>query len=266
MSDIFCSVLSGSHLFINDSIILKIKTLINYFNEHKITYSDIPPSTLKLINPEKLKTLKKIIIGGEKPTKSTVMKFIDENIKVLNVYGPTESSICTSMIFCDKKWNPKNIGLPIKNINYKIINNELLISGIGLSKGYTNKNLTNERFIYIDNVRYFKTGDIVKKINNEYLFIGRVDRQIKHNGQLICLEEIEESIKAIESVSNSCVIYKDKKIINIYEGSLLNKNINNYLNNILPKYMIPKYNINMTIPKTVTGKNDVKKIEKEINL
>ncbi len=260
LSDILCSFLSNSTLYINDDILLKPKTMLHFFNDNKITYSDLPPSILKLFKPKNFITFNKMIIGGEVPDYNTVMTYVESNFKILNVYGPTEVSICTSMILCHKKWNSKNIGFPLNNINYHIENGELIISGEGVAFGYTNFSLSKERFYIENNKRFYKTGDIVEYTEEGYFFKGRKDRQIKHNGQLICLEEIEEKIKSITNILNASVIYDNNKIICYYEGDILQNDIILNLKKIIPSYMIPHFFIKGYIPKTTSGKNDSKSI------
>lgn len=260
LSDIYCAYLSNSIICINDVVLLKPKKLLKYFNDNKITYSDLPPSILKLFNPSDFKSFNKMIIGGELPNQEVISKYIEFNFKILNVYGPTEFSICSSMVLCDKLWTSKNIGKPLDNVEYKIVDNELLIAGVGICKGYTNDVLNNERFVFIDNKRYYKTGDLVYGFESNYYFKGRKDRQIKHNGQLICLEEIEEVSRQIKEVLNSSVIYKDRKIILFYEGDISSEDIYVELKKTLPLYMIPHYVKKEIIPKTVNGKNDNKKL------
>lgn len=260
LSDILCSFFSQSTLYINDNILLRPKKLLTFFNNHKITYSDLPPSLLKLFKPQDFLTFNKMIIGGEVPDYETVINYVKHDFLILNVYGPTEASICTSMILCNKEWNSKNIGFPINNIEYYIINGELIISGEGVAKGYTNNNITNERFYLENNKRYYKTGDIVEYTPFGYIFKGRKDRQIKHNGQLICLEEIEEKLKSIPSILNTSVIYENKKIICYYEGNIKQDEIVSELKKYIPVYMIPHFFVEGYIPKTSSGKNDSKSI------
>ena len=260
LSDILCSFLSNSTLHINEDILLKPKKMLHFFNQHKITYSDLPPSILKLFKPNDFITFNKMIIGGEVPDYNTVINYIESNFKILNVYGPTEVSICTSMILCDKKWNSKNIGFPLRNINYHISNGELIISGEGVALGYTDFSLSQEKFYTEYNNRFYRTGDIVEYTDDGYIFKGRKDRQIKHNGQLICLEEIEEKIKSITNIFNASVIYDNKKLICYYEGNISQNEIILNLKSLIPTYMIPHFFINGYIPKTTSGKNDSKSI------
>lgn len=271
LSDIYCSFLSGSTIFINDEIKKDVNQFIHFVNINEITYIDIPPSFIKLITPEQLPTLKSIVIGGEVADPATVRNY-SSYMKVVNVYGPTESTICTSYSICDSSWEKAYIGKPLSNVTYTVFDDnmniitngygELYISGIQLARGYTNPSITKERFIKLNNDTYYKTGDKVFIENDNIEFIGRIDRQIKHNGQLICIEEIEHAINSIYEVKNVSVVYKNRKLYAYYEGDIDQETIKNNINKILPSYMIPQFFINKVIPKTANGKNDSKLLSK----
>lgn len=268
LSDIYCSFLSGSTLIISDNIKENIPLFIDFLNLNKIYYVDIPPSYLKLIDPDKLKTIKSIVIGGEVPSPELVRNY-SKKFKLINVYGPTEATICTSYTICNEKWEEPYIGEPLKNVFYHVLDEnlnevkfeeegELYISGIQLAVGYTDNYNTLNRFITINNTIYYKTGDKILKTDKGLIFKGRIDRQIKHNGQLICLEEIEQSINTMEEVKNITVVYKNKKIYAYFEGNINSDLIVNHISKKIPKYMIPNHFINLKIPKTPNGKNDSK--------
>lgn len=237
ISDILCSFYSGSCLYIDDGIRTQFNKFHEYLIEHNISYIDLPPSVLPYMNFSKLPSLKTIIVGGEIPN----LKLITENVKYLdifNVYGPTEASICTSIHKCDQNFNQAYIGNPINGIEYEIFDDELYIAGSGLFIGYTNEKL-NDVLFSINNKTYYKTGDIVKKTNDNYLFIGRNDSQIKNKGQLVNLNEIILEVKKIDGVLDAFA-YFDKDIYLFVEGKDSDI-IKNELKKQLPSYMLPKH-------------------------
>lgn len=271
LSDIYCSLLSSSTLYINESIKKEIANFVDYINKHKISYTDIPPSFIKLINPKDLPTLKAIIIGGEVADPKTVRDYI-KSMKIINVYGPTEATICTSYSICGEDWDIPYIGTPLNGVEYTVFDDsmnivtngvgELYISGIQLAIGYTNQKITQERFITFNNKLYYKSGDKVTISDKGIEFVGRIDRQIKHNGQLICLEEIEQAINSLDDIKNISVVYKNKKLYAYYEGDIDKNVIVDFIKTVLPAYMVPHFFINNVIPKTVNGKNDSSTLSK----
>jgi thioester reductase-like protein/acyl-coenzyme A synthetase/AMP-(fatty) acid ligase/acyl carrier protein len=246
LSDIFVTLFSGSTLIIPEvplDDLLYTSKIHKAFNDKDVTVSDIPPSVLKRIKPEQFKSLKKIIVGGEVAPVKSLKDFNDFGIEVFNVYGPTEATICSSISKYSNSFISGEIGLPVNKMNYLIdVSGELLISGVGLAIGYTNKKLTNEKFIKKEGVRFYKSGDLVSLENGVFIFKGRVDRQFKRNGQLICPEEIEKEILNIYEV-NEASVYFDGSInalISLRSGCVFDKDaLLIELSKKLPSYMLP---------------------------
>lgn len=236
LSDIYLTLFSGGCLHICTFEQTKVKSLINYFNKHKITHSDLSPSILPFINFNNIDYLTYVIFGGEIANKNVFNKY--KHINFYNAYGPTETSICSSMKKVDDNWSENNIGTPLLNVNYYIHDNELFISGEHLFDGYLDTAMTINKTITINNVLYYKTGDLVKKIGLDYYYLGRIDRQFKHNGILISPEEIESlSIKA------GCIFAKCEhtdKIQLFYQGNILEEQLKNFLSQHLNKNMLPQ--------------------------
>jgi nucleoside-diphosphate-sugar epimerase/acyl carrier protein len=220
LSDILCAFYSSSTIFINEKILKDKKEIISFFNKNKITHVDIPPSFLSFFKKEELPTLENIVIGGE------ISSYIDDFNRVVNVYGPTEATICTSYEVVDKNFESNCIGVPLSGVEYKIIDSILYIKSIQLFNGY--KNIGNP---IIDG--WYCTGDLVEYKNNKYYYLGRRDNQLKHNGQMINLDEIEKIIKKINP--NSFIKYENKNII-LYTDKKIERKV---LEKSLPAYMVP---------------------------
>ncbi|MEM7184476.1 MAG: AMP-binding protein [Spirochaetota bacterium] len=260
ISDILCSVFSGSTLFIEEEVILNPVSLQNYINNNQIHYIDIPPSYLPLLDVNKIYTLRKILIGGEIADNFSIQKFLEHGIEVLNVYGPTEATICSSFILCDRNFQPSNIGIPIAGVLYQISDvGELLISGENIALGYINVD-ENHNNRFQDGV--YHTGDKVEFTNGEYHFKGRIDRQVKLYGQMVCPEEIEMAIAAnCDLVESSYVVIKGKKIYAYIQGECNKQEVEAILRKLLPSYMIPHYILNTSFASNTNGKRDLKKVE-----
>lgn len=208
LSDIFVSLLSGATLFIYPDKLSQIKKLIHYFNQHQITYSDLPPSLLKVLAPENIHYLKTIIFGGEVCPIETLKKWHTQCLLV-NAYGPTETTICSSMSIYSNDWQEGEIGKPLKGVEYYLEKEDgiiaidnifypiekegmLLISGEHLAMGYYQNDILNQKhFFNLNGKIFYKTFDLIRLKNDKLIYLGRSDRQIKINGVLICPEEIE---------------------------------------------------------------------------
>ena len=242
LSDIFVSLFNGGSVNVCSFKQTKVKTLINYFNKNKINYTDISPSVMHLINPESLPTLKTVIFGGEVGNEE-IIKSWAENKNLYNSYGPTETTISSSMIKVDNNWTCNNIGVPFKSNVYYIktreskelngfgcCNNtesgELFIGGKNLFEGYFDNFLTNSKLIKINGKMFYKSGDLVKLIDGKYYYSGRSDRQFKLNGVLCTAEEYEYYVK-----KNGVVLayLYEKEFVLYYSGRVCEKEVKEML-------------------------------------
>lgn len=266
-----CVVLAPNRCQIDPYYLKKI------INEYNVTIMQATPVTWKMLvdsnwdNPNDIK----IICGGEALDEKLANNLLSIATNVWNVYGPTETTIWSSY-YKLKSGNKISIGKPINNTIFKIFDNniesnigELYIGGSGLAKGYLHKRkLTREKFVTIDNHRYYKTGDIVKFENNNYYFLGRSDFQVKINGHRIELEEIEKNLSLIKDLKKAIVLYNSgtKEIIAfiIEDKSIKDQKIYEFLSKKLPNYMLPNVIIRLdAFPLTNNKKIDRKKLLNE---
>lgn len=279
VSDLGTTLLAGAGFFIETPSNIKIASqLPSIIEDRKISHADLPPSLLEVLDVRLLsKHLKTVVIGGAVCSDQAILQW-SQAVHLVNVYGPTEATICTSMIECDPKtWKGPNIGRPLENIDYLILDpsgnpvqggqtGELYIGGIALAQGYLNQpELTQRAFVFIDDRRYYKTGDLVEQNGANYFFRGRIDRQLKIRGQLVCPEEIETALKNNLSIQQSIItpsVSKDKQqlvaFIEKKKGhSLTTKEVRTFLEQYVPSYMIPQKILFLdTIPRNRNQKVD----------
>ncbi len=292
--EIFTPLAFGATLVLYpEDTLTSIPLLCDILNKNKITFLYIPPSVLNdvadfIISKQLMVYVDKLLVGVEAIKNSTLNKFleINKNMEIINGYGPTETTICTTFYKYQYSHNyNKNvpIGSPISNSNIYILdknNNilpigtigELCVSGDNISKGYLNNTeLTNKSFIHnekISEATIYKTGDLAYWTQNGTLsFIGRNDSQIKFKGHRIELNEINNTLKKINSITNSyTLIKKVNNIDSICCYITTNENINvddiyENLSNNLPYYMIPSHIIPIdSFPLTLNGKIDKSKL------
>ncbi len=287
ISDIGCALLAGSTLFIEPpGLLAPGPHFLDLVKERKITHMDVPPSLLKTIPSEQAPdSLETIVIGGEACAPDVVRTWARKCL-VVNVYGPTEATVCTSLGACDPEtWERPLIGQPIANVEYYLLDEEqkpvapdtpgeLYIGGISLAQGYVGEfELTSAKFVTWNGKRLYRTGDrVVHRSDGEYQFIGRVDRQFKLRGILVEPEEIESRLAAHPGVARAGVLKRplraglpgDKLIAFVQprEGSQLDATeLKRQLSKCLPPWMIPQlFEIVEKIPLTVTGKVDLSRL------
>ncbi len=161
----------------------------------------------------------------------------------------------------DKYLNPTPIGVV----------GELCIGGVNVGQGYlNNEELTKEKFIEnpFHEGRIYKTGDLAYiREDGEIIFCGRMDHQIKLNGQRIELGEIEKVIAQVNGVESVVVMIKQnngKDVIVAYCcGENFDKSdVKSYCENKLPRYMVPSAFVMLDkMPLNASGKLDRKQLK-----
>ncbi|MBC8756558.1 amino acid adenylation domain-containing protein [Kordia sp. YSTF-M3] len=246
---------------------------------------------LKNTNDNKLPFVKDVFCSGEALSIQLARDFknLYPNIKLNNLYGPTEVAIDVSS-YDDIQVNADliPIGKPIQNIKFYVLDankkavpvgveGELYIGAQNLSRGYLNRpELSAEKFISnpfasqaeIEKgyTHLYKTGDLVKWLpdgNIEY--IGRNDFQVKIRGFRIELGEIENIINSIQGITQICVLAKERnerKYLAAYftsETTILEEDILKIIAAQLPEYMLPSAFVQLeSFPLTINGKLDRK--------
>ncbi|MCJ1447447.1 MAG: hypothetical protein MMC23_007958 [Stictis urceolatum] len=94
------------------------------------------------------------------------------------------------------------------------IRGEMCISGPGLATGYfKDETLTQERFVDLNEVRFYKTGDYAKREQGELVFLGRTDHTVKNRGFLINLEsEVTPALLSHPSVVSATALHINDKL------------------------------------------------------
>lgn len=219
ISEIFAPILTEAELLcfdeIYDSHSIKAKALLEKLSDEQVTHLFASPSYLQLLldisSPKHWKSLQAISAAGELFTyhlKETLKKYIKPYTKVFNLYGPAETTLFATayqLTFTEKEFVP--IGSPLKGVKIKEVSRndrekELYIGGVGLSKGYTDRTLTQEAYTMIDGKRFYKTGDFVFHQHGELIFSRRKDQQVKINGIRIEPSGIDQMLLAQPEVKN----------------------------------------------------------------
>ncbi len=270
--------------------------------KHKPTFIAGVPTLFEALLKNKhmddidLSNVKYIVSGGDslnEERNKRVNDFLHEHGSTKGIvqgYGMTETS--GGCIFSTtNSYTLGSVGIPLPSNDLKIVDpetheeveigkvGEILISGPSVMMGYlddekeTNKVLEKDKNDKI----WVHTGDLgyINK-NGCLFFVQRLKRLIISSGYNVYPSHIEEILNKHEYVLNSCVVgiphpYKvqvPKAYIVLksdYHDSLKVRNeIKDYLEKNLAKYMLPKeYVIRESLPKTMIGKVDYKKLEEE---
>jgi acyl-coenzyme A synthetase/AMP-(fatty) acid ligase/acyl carrier protein len=240
--------------------------------------------------PLGLSEVKQLLIGGEALSVRNVKKGLAElpNTKIINGYGPTESTTftCCYPIPCPlgDKLSSIPIGKPIGNTQVYILDphlnpvptgvvGELHIGGAGLARGYLNRaELTAEKFVAnpfsdLPGARLYKTGDLARYLPDGNIeFLGRIDNQVKLRGFRIELGEIECVLAQHPAIRQAVLLEREdapgdtRLVAYVVATASSNPSANDlrsFLQHKLPKYMVPSAFVFLdALPLTPNGKLD----------
>ena len=278
--EILEALLMGSSLVIADNeTIRNPASFIQYMDTKRVSIATLPPAYLSILDKPELPFLHTLITAGEHANVSDVNHY-KKTKKVINGYGPTETSVCASYYVTGKDTDYSGsvpIGKPVPGSSAYIVNEnleqmpigfsgELCISGPNVARGYlNNKELTEKKFIqnpFEHNLRMYRTGDKARLLFDGTLeFLGRMDEQVKIKGNRIELGEIENRLRNYTSVREAVVLdveindFKDLAAFIICDEEINPKTLRKYLIKFLPDYMVPSYICFIDkIPLTQNGK------------
>lgn len=286
--ELYLPLLVGAQCYICSTETVKnIEQLMLEIEQVKPTIMQATPTTWNMLfqagwrNKEKLR----ILCGGEALSESLKNKFLSSKSEAWNLYGPTETTIWSTINLISSAGSPHNIGKPIANTDVYILSEsqeilpigsvgELCIAGKGVARGYLNKpELNKDKFITCDfdpSLRLYRTGDLGRWCDNGTIeFLGRIDHQVKIRGFRIELTEIDTVLDNYPGIQTSICIVKElrgqEQLLSYYVTSpeismpLDVLDIRKHLSNKLPDYMIPALFIKIDkLPLTLNGKVDRK--------
>lgn len=226
----------------------------------------------------------KALCGGEALPTSLAEALVPKVGSLWNMYGPTETTIWSTVQKIETAEDAACIGQPIQNTRIAVMDQsgrplppgvigELCIAGDGVARGYRNRpELTADRFTTLEfpdtgPVRAYRTGDLVRQRNDGGLvYIGRNDFQVKIRGFRIELGEIETQLAKAAGVGK-CVVaaYQPKGkpmalvayVVPDDDGAFSADNARATLRASLPEYMVPSWFVELdALPLTPNLKVD----------
>jgi len=197
-----------------------------------------------------------IMTGGDKVPTNLYQRIHEKfpNTYVFQGYGPSECSVLISG-FENKgqfnlSWMPIGHSLSHGQLNVlSTINKvlppfqigELAVSGNAVGLGYYDRK-DDRSFQILYGERFYKTGDLgFHNGDGDYFFEGRIDNQIKINGQRIEIARIELALRKYSSLNLWIVIYSEGVLAAFYENQEeFKSDFQKELANDLPFYAIPQ--------------------------
>jgi len=264
--EFFAPLISGGSVYVvNNETLNNPEEIIQSIEKIKPTIIQATPSFYQLLFNAGWKGNKnlKVLCGGDLLSEDLADQLLKKCGQLWNMYGPTETTIWSSVKQIISKNEASNIGSPIRNTKFYILDRfkkilpisssgSLYIAGDGLAKGYfKDSELTKQKFIsnpFKEGTLFYDTNDLAKWNNDgEVEFLGRNDNQVKIRGYRIELGEIETKLNAIPEIKQAVVIAKKDKNNEAFLVAYIIKKKENYneqnciirLEKELPKYMVP---------------------------
>ncbi|MEG4119048.1 amino acid adenylation domain-containing protein [Microcoleus sp. N9_B4] len=217
--ELFLPLIVGARVVIvSRAVAIDPMKLSKTITESGATVLQATPATWKMllaVNWQGDRNLK-ILCGGEPLNRHLANQLLERSSSLWNMYGPTETTIWSTIHQVESGEETIPIGRPILNTqiylfkyprhshndNLELVTDgsdgEIYIGGMGIARGYLNRpEITEERFID-DNFnnepggRLYKTGDLGRYLpDGNIAIIGRSDYQVKIQGHRIELKDVE---------------------------------------------------------------------------
>lgn len=292
--DIYLPLKTGcSTAIIPKEYFMEPNALFDYMNEKKVSSVGWSVSAFTILTSlgafeeTELKSLRKICFSGSVMPCRVLRKWQENlpNAHFVNQYGPTEATASCTYYSVDHTVEEDEV-LPIGKAydNYRVFlidehgnepadgeQGEICVCGPILALGYYNDKKRTDAAFTLNPLnkaypeRMYRTGDYGRLDEDGILhFCGRMDRQIKHMGHRVELDEVEHAANVVEGVAESCVIYNKAKevLILFYTGDCDRRSLALALRDELPGFMVPRKIKKLEqLPKLPNGKYDMKKLE-----
>jgi amino acid adenylation domain-containing protein len=225
----------------------------------------------------------KALCGGEALAQDLAEELTSLGVRgVWNLYGPTETTIWSSLELVRREERRVSIGRPIEQTQIYILDKrheavplgvagELYIAGDGVARGYLRRaGLTAERFVPDPygrerGGRMYRTGDLARHLpDGRVECLGRLDNQVKLRGHRIELGEVEAAVAALGGIRECVVSLRedapgDRRLVAyvVFDGERNAGELRHGLKGRLPDYMIPSTFVVLdALPLTPNGKVD----------
>ncbi|WP_327085650.1 amino acid adenylation domain-containing protein [Nonomuraea sp. NBC_01738] len=268
----------GTLVIAPDEVRLQAGAFLALIEDQDVEIVQATPTAWRMAVPEASGELagRTVLCGGEPMPAQLARDLLELGCRVLNVYGPTETTIWSTVHELDEPpGDSVPVGAPLANTRVFIeregteappgVPGELCVAGDGVSAGYLGRpELTAERFgehpLY---GRFYRTGDrAVIRHDGLIELLGRQDRQIKLRGHRIELGEVEAALHEHDLVRAAAVILDgdpqgDGRLVAFTEltGDGDESELWAFARQRLPEYAVPtRYVMVDRLPTTENGK------------
>ncbi|MER5556917.1 amino acid adenylation domain-containing protein, partial [Streptomyces sp. NPDC002793] len=259
------------------------EALQRFLSERRITHTLLVPSLVATLDPDGLDELRTLVVGAEASSGDLVARW-SEGRRMINAYGPTETTIVATLSEPLSGSAAPPIGSPLPNTQVYLLDDalrpvpvgvagDLHIAGRHLARGYHGQaGLTAERFVanpYGEpGSRMYRSGDVARwRADGSIEYLGRADDQVKIRGFRIELGEIEGVLGSHPDVEQAVVVVRDTpaggRLLAAYVAPAtddtdgLTAALRAHAEAGLPGYMVPSAFVLLgSLPVTSSGKLD----------
>ena len=258
--------------------------------ERGVTFAFFPAGLFEQVVRSSLHDLggmRLIAAGGDvmAPAAARALRDTHPRVRVLNGYGPTETSIvATGYEVGEVNGTPLPIGTALPGYDLHVLDEELRpvpegepgelwIGGPGVARGYrgnpegTHDRFREDSFSERREARIYGSGDIVRRRRDGNLeFLGRADHQVKISGFRVEPGEVEQMLGAHPAVAQAAVVAREdvqghKRLLayaSLRDGeAAAEQALLDHLAERLPPFMVPSALLLMAeLPLTERGKID----------
>jgi amino acid adenylation domain-containing protein len=271
--ELFAPLTTGGEVVVaTDAAVREGAALARLISDAGISHVQATPSSWQLLLDADWPGAPITALSGGEPLPLPLARRLRPLVsRLINVYGPTETTIWSTAAEVPADPDRITIGGPLANTTLHVLDDrmrptpvgvpgELWIGGAGLARGYRGRpDLTAGRFVTDPTGRrLYRTGDRVRLTMDAHIeFLGRTDDQIKLRGHRIELAEIEQALLEAPGVAQAAAAVRDGELVAYLVGDADPGQLRAHITRILPRYMIPRDFIRLErMPATPNGKLD----------
>ncbi|WP_197696539.1 non-ribosomal peptide synthetase [Nocardia terpenica] len=287
MLELLLAVGAGATMVIAPAELYGGPELAELLRRERVTHAFVTPAALASVDPGGLDALRVVVVGGEACPPDLVRRWAIEipggRRRFHNAYGPTETTIVTTIGDALAPGDPITIGRAIRGATARVLDErlaaapegvagELYLAGPGVARGYHRRpGLTAARFVADPSgppgSRMYRSGDVTRTApDGSVEYMGRNDFQVKIRGFRIELGEIDAALAAHPQLDYAVTVGRETPsgatvlVSYVVAGPGAHpdsRQLREFVASALPAHMVPATMMVLdTLPLTPAGKLD----------